>query len=366
MKNLFKKMYSYTAQALYSLYRVARGIDYRLLHYYIMKMNQEQNIDSIMYQLARCLHQILQYRSFAIAIYDKEYNGGIDIWMDPKSDNIAMVNAIKRDFGLQNTYCNIHHFEGGLAEALGSGPAVPGDPALTYTVLDTQTRALLYVAPSRSLLAYHRELLDIVVRNMAALLTKHISMKKLENAALIDPLTQCYNRRGLNGYIDHDIANAERYGSDLSVVMFDIDHFKAVNDTCGHKAGDAVLRAVARSVLATIRKSDYLSRYGGEEFLLVLPETKFSKAIELAERLRKIIENMKINLGDRVITVTASFGVAACKKGWGKAALFQKADEMLYEAKRQGRNRIKPDLRLFYPLSGMPVPVRAEEKSISH
>jgi diguanylate cyclase (GGDEF)-like protein len=101
-------------------------------------------------------------------------------------------------------------------------------------------------------------------------------------------------------------------------------------------------------VLAAIRKSDYLARYGGEEFVLVLPATKFSKAIELAERLRQIIENLKINLDGRVITVTASFGVTTYKRGTDKDALLQKADEMLYEAKRQGRNRIKPDLKVFH------------------
>jgi len=132
--------------------------------------------------------------------------------------------------------------------------------------------------------------------------------------------------------------------------MFDIDYFKNINDTYGHKTGDAVLRAVAKTAQAAIRKSDYLVRYGGEEFVIVLPETKFSKAIELAERLRNIIQNLKITCEEHTVTVTASFGVSAFKKGLNGNTIVKKADEMLYEAKRQGRNRTKPDLRLCLSL----------------
>ena len=148
------------------------------------------------------------------------------------------------------------------------------------------------------------------------------------------------------------MSKAERYGTDISVIMFDIDYFKKINDTYGHKAGDAVLHSFSKSINATIRKNDYLARYGGEEFVLVLPETKLHKALELAERLRKITENLEVKLDDKIIKITTSAGVVSYKNGQNKDSLIQKADELLYEAKKQGRNIIKPGLRLCQKNTG--------------
>ena len=347
MINIFKNLYKNIFNSLQLLYRTARGLDHKILSEYIIKINQKHDIDSIIYQASQCLYDILDYRFFAFAVYDREYNGGVDIWMDPKTDNVAIMNFIQKDFSLQDIYCNVRCFSDTVQGKNQDLSNIDFTDIITYKVMDTQTRALLYLLPRRTMLPYHNELLDIIIKIIATFLSNYINMKKLENAALIDPLTHCYNRRALDGYMDRDMANVERYGSNLAVVMFDIDHFKKVNDTHGHKAGDAVLRAVSKSVLSAIRKGDYLARYGGEEFLLVLPETDFIKALELAERLRMIIENLKINLGNQNIRITASFGVAACKQGMDKNKLIQRADEMLYKAKRYGRNITKPDVRVY-------------------
>ena len=345
--NIFKTLYRNALTSLRFFFRSARGVDHKILNHFIIKINQSRDIDSIIYNVSQCLYYILDCRFFAFAVYDSEYNGVVDIWIDPKTDSTPIVNFIKKDFFPQNTCCNIRYFNDTPGNRKQGLPDIRLTDILSYKVIDNQTRAMLHILPRRTMLNYHSKLISTVVEVLAASLANFINLKKLENAALIDPLTHCYNRRALNAYIDHDIANSERYGSDLSVFMFDIDHFKQTNDAHGHKAGDAVLRAVSKRVLSAIRKSDYLARYGGEEFILVMPETKFSKAIELAERVRKIIENLKISLGDKTINITASFGVMAYKKGTDKNTLFQKVDEMLYEAKRQGRNRIKPDLRLY-------------------
>jgi len=343
MGQILKNVYRNLAASLHFLYRNSRRFDHRLLAHYILKINQLQDIDSIIFHASRCLFSMLDYQLFAFAMYDREYNGGVDLWMDPKLDNMAVVNLIKQDFTPRDVYCNIRYFSHSMGE---SHLHLDLANIISLPVMDTQTRAMLYILPRRTVLSYHRELLDIIVKTIATALANFISLKKLENAALIDSLTPCYNRRALHGHLEHDTASAARYGSDLSIIMFDIDFFKSVNDTFGHSAGDAVLRAVSKSVLAAIRKSDYLSRYGGEEFVLVMPATKFSKAIETAERLRKILENLKISFADKTLSVTASFGVAVFKKGMDKSALLQRADEMLYEAKRQGRNRVKPDLKV--------------------
>lgn len=345
MKKFIRSVYSSLFASIRQAYRSARGEDHRLLTHYILKINQLQDVDSIIYHASRCLHQMLDYQFFAFAMYDQEYNGGIDIWIDPKVDNLSLMGFIKKDFDIPNIYCNVHYFSDGQEPAVTHCDLTS---MLSLSVMDGQTRAMLYIVPRRTVLSYHHELLSIMMKTIATALINFINLKKLENAALIDPLTRCYNRRALDGSLEHDAATAERYQSNLSIAMFDIDFFKRVNDAYGHRAGDAVLRAVSKSVLAAIRKSDYLARYGGEEFVLVLPATKFSKAIELAERLRMIIENLKINIDGRVITVTASFGVATYKRGTDKDVLLQKADEMLYEAKRLGRNRIKPDLKVYH------------------
>jgi diguanylate cyclase (GGDEF)-like protein len=124
--------------------------------------------------------------------------------------------------------------------------------------------------------------------------------------------------------------------------MFDLDHFKQVNDNFGHAAGDEVLREVSKAVLHTVRKSDYAARYGGEEFLLVLPDTSMSMAVELAERLRCVIEGLKITAGADTIKVTSSFGVAGFKRGLSGDRLIMEADAMLYKAKISGRNIVMP------------------------
>jgi diguanylate cyclase (GGDEF)-like protein len=184
-----------------------------------------------------------------------------------------------------------------------------------------------------------------------------MNIKRLQDAAVIDPLTLCYNRRALDEFIDQTIASTRRYGSELSAVMFDLDNFKKINDTYGHQVGDHVLKAVSRTVLATIRKCDYLVRYGGEEFVLLMPETKLGRAVEVADRLRRIIEITAIQCGGTRLHVTASFGVARLKKGYDKNLLLQDADRRLYEAKIKGRNRTMPDMRLFsFEIAPMPDP----------
>ncbi|MCP4714068.1 MAG: GGDEF domain-containing protein [Deltaproteobacteria bacterium] len=364
MKVRIQKLYNTITTAFQLLYRGARGLDHRILSRSIIKISQQQDIDSIIFQAARCLNDILDYRFFAFAVYDQEYNGGVDIWTDHKIDNLPLINRIKNDFAPFDTSWNIRYFPD--VKTPRPTETIANDDILKINVLDNGTRAYMYLLPRRMMLPYHSELLDIIVKIIATAVTNFLNMKKLENAALIDPLTHCYNRRAMDGYLERDLANANRYGSDIALIMLDIDHFKTVNDSYGHKAGDVVLRAVSKCVLSAIRKGDYLARYGGEEFVLVLPETKFSKAIELAERLRVIIENLKINIGNQSINVTASFGVTSGKQGADKDKLIGKADEMLYKAKRSGRNRIKPDLRLFSTHSGQHFHPGKAKNPLSH
>jgi diguanylate cyclase (GGDEF)-like protein len=346
MKNAIKKLLNNTRTAFQFLYTLSRGIDNQIINQYILKISQSQDIDSIAYNAYNCFSDMFECEFFAFAIYDKEYNGGVDIWMEPKLNDTAVIEHIKKDFQTKNEYCNIRSFENPLNTSDKQKSSINTSQIVSLKILDIQSKAMLYILPKRKILSYHEDLFCMIRKILAASLISFLNIKKLENAALADPLTHCYNRRALNSSLDCDIAKAERYGTDISVVMFDIDYFKKINDTYGHKAGDAVLHSFTKSINATIRKSDYLARYGGEEFVLVLPETKLPKALELAERLRKITENLEVKFDDKIIKITTSAGVASYKKGQDKDSLIQKADELLYDAKKQGRNRIKPGLRL--------------------
>ncbi len=165
--------------------------------------------------------------------------------------------------------------------------------------------------------------------------------KKLQEELLIlsitDSLTRVFNRRYIAQKLDEEVARAKRYQRALSVIMLDIDHFKKVNDTYGHAIGDDVLRALAASVKERIRQTDVFGRWGGEEFLLVLPDTPLESAARLAEDLRLQISQLRIF---PVPQVTASFGVTSYRSGDTADTLVQRADDLMYEAKAAGRNRV--------------------------
>ncbi|MCS7173275.1 MAG: GGDEF domain-containing protein [Armatimonadetes bacterium] len=151
-----------------------------------------------------------------------------------------------------------------------------------------------------------------------------------------DPLTGLLNRRGIFAAFDIEAERHRRYGHPLSVVLFDVDHFKRINDRHGHSAGDRVLVRVARIVQGVIRPADSLARWGGEEFLLLLPETPLEGAVDLAERLRREIALQGTELG----SITASFGVAEFHSSDNLGALVRRADAALYRAKERGRNAV--------------------------
>ena len=150
-----------------------------------------------------------------------------------------------------------------------------------------------------------------------------------------------HNRRYFDEAIERELSRCRRYGRALSLLFIDLDHFKRINDTFGHLAGDAVLKEVASAIQKRIRKEDLLSRYGGEEFAVLTPEIDHKGAQAMGEKVRKVIEKHEFSFDGEVIPVTISCGVATLgKKGDEAAALVQRADEKLYEAKESGRNKV--------------------------
>jgi diguanylate cyclase (GGDEF)-like protein len=169
---------------------------------------------------------------------------------------------------------------------------------------------------------------------------------KIKRLSITDPLTGTYNRGYLNERLSQEIKRSARYQHSLSLILCDIDHFKHVNDQYGHLAGDRVLKEFAQSIAGSVRNQiDCTVRYGGEEFVIVLPETNFSSALLLAERLCKSIARHSFHFDNHTIAVTASFGVTGFSPDpsgtkVSPEALLQQADTCLYQAKTQGRNRV--------------------------
>jgi diguanylate cyclase (GGDEF)-like protein len=170
---------------------------------------------------------------------------------------------------------------------------------------------------------------------------------QLASMVLTDPLTGCVNRRGFDQALAREIARAGRAGSELALLALDIDHFKAVNDTLGHLAGDAVLREVGKLLLRAARGGDVVARTGGEEFALILPDTSASGAYQLASRLCEAIRAHRFSNGERGVVLTASIGVVATDASWREdmsnvaEILKGRSDEALYAAKRGGRDRVR-------------------------
>ncbi|MBF0566153.1 MAG: GGDEF domain-containing protein [Nitrospirae bacterium] len=167
--------------------------------------------------------------------------------------------------------------------------------------------------------------------------------KKLKNMIIVDNLTGIYNRRFLDFCIKEELEKHKRYSKPLSLIMFDIDHFKNVNDEFGHQCGDNVLKSITSIVSKTLRSADILARYGGEEFCCLLPETNLQSGIVVAQRLREAISGQETICADFSIKVTASLGVSSVDEDIDSPQkLLDGADKALYAAKRQGRNKVMP------------------------
>lgn len=169
---------------------------------------------------------------------------------------------------------------------------------------------------------------------------EQMMMNELEALSFIDPLTGLCNRRKLNEWIYEYHKIFERYGEPYSLIMVDIDHFKEVNDTFGHPIGDKVLQAFAYLMQVNIRKVDHIGRWGGEEFMLVLPKTTLTQALHLAESIRLEVNGYPFEIAGNK---TASFGVAQVRSGESVEELIERVDKVLYAAKGNGRNQVMSD-----------------------
>ena len=170
--------------------------------------------------------------------------------------------------------------------------------------------------------------------------------RKLFDSAVKDGLTQIYNKKYFLDRIETDFAYAKRHKAMLTLMIFDIDHFKKINDTHGHPAGDYVLRELANLVKRTVRNEDVFARFGGEEFVVLMRDVDDAKALVLAERLRRVVEGNRFEFEGTHVPVTISIGIGTMAANQNppvqdSADLVNRADQYLYKAKRGGRNRVE-------------------------
>ena len=158
--------------------------------------------------------------------------------------------------------------------------------------------------------------------------------------ALRDVLTQLPNREAYNIHLAQEFERLQRYQRPLSLVVCDIDHFKSINDTYGHQAGDKVLRIIARSIASRLRKTDFIARIGGEEFVVLMPETDADQAYGVINKIREAIAKCPFHFKEKPVSITLSFGVTAFAGEDKPEAVFARSDKALYQAKEQGRNRV--------------------------
>jgi len=182
---------------------------------------------------------------------------------------------------------------------------------------------------------------DTIFKYLAGSDVEALYHEEIYRMTIVDGLTQVHNKRYLLEALEKEIARARRYDRPLALLMFDIDHFKAINDGFGHLAGDQVLKDLAAIVAARIRREEIVGRYGGEEFLVILPETDAKGATELAEQIRRLVETYEFVFEKEPIPVTVSIGVGSlASRDIDVSGFIKIADENLYRAKREGRNRV--------------------------
>lgn len=239
-------------------------------------------------------------------------------WMMPGIDGIEICRRMRRESDRLYTYLVLITGHGGRQEML-AGLEAGADDFLAKPIDPAELKARLNTA---------RRILSL--------------QEQLREMALRDGLTGLFNRAAILAALDNELARSRREGRSLGVLLADIDHFKSINDTHGHLAGDAVLREVAGRLRDVLRPYDSVGRYGGEEFLLVLPGCDCLVATTLAERLREHVANKPVQTEDGPITVTLSLGVASTMEENGTTTstdLLRVADGALYSAKHAGRNK---------------------------
>lgn len=245
----------------------------------------------------------------------------------------------------------IQTFKSCLQETLGRGRGYPDPtraaqcqavlPGVLWAIVKAgEILGLIGAARETPFMPEEAELFRIFTLQGESALRNLVLYEQVRNLAIRDPLTGLFNYRYFWDVLPHEIRLSQRYGNPLSLLFLDIDDFKAINDTLGHPLGDTVLKTLAAYLEGALRQADVICRYGGEEFVVLLPQTPQNQALALAERLHQGISQLAVALPQGKLHFTVSIGVAGLQPGMNSEGLVRAADRALYQAKQAGKNRV--------------------------
>lgn len=319
---------------------------------FLTQMSESLNDAELLEKSFTCLQQLFPVLTMHAALCTKDDNGKIaaDLFIAAPKQSQAyrawrerLMESVESLAGGAGVNPKTRSLSLARRAAISALPTDGHILVLPMRVTESFQFFLMLLTPmERNLSRDQAMALDSALRHMALSLKNARSYQEMCNFADRDALTGAYNRRYFEIALSTEIARHQRYDEELSLLLLDIDHFKKINDTWGHLKGDEVLRSVAAVIMATIRQTDYCVRYGGEEFIVLLPHTSNRNAAWLAERLRRKIQKLAFSNGKSRFSISVSIGVASIPAGEGKdgTSLTREADTALYQAKNEGRNRV--------------------------
>ena len=295
---------------------------------------QEKQLRDILTREKKILENILERANFGAFIFKLKNLENIEIEIMDKNkyfDNMIENQDIK-------TFEDFLIFDDDKKELMKRYlRKITADESGIFTINDVimkQDKNIVLKLNMNRISQNHETLILCILQDITE---ESMIIKYFEELSIKDALTGICNRRCLEDKLEEYLTLAKRYNRPLSVIMFDIDFFKHINDSYGHDVGDKVLKTIANIVSSNIRATDILARYGGEEFVIIAPETTLEDAKALAEKLRKKIENFLFEEG---FSITCSFGISSLNQEDTKETILKRVDEALYKAKREGRNRV--------------------------
>jgi two-component system, cell cycle response regulator len=298
----------------------------------VRRLGTSESFDRLADLLSQFVSQVTTYRWMAVLRRDPVR---LAVHTNATSRELALSEA-REALGLEPTTPTVM-IEDDDAASDPEGPA----PMLQTVHFGEQAIGTFALAPRATENKNDRLLVATIARELGGALRMATLVEESRWMATTDALTGLLNRRAFLDSTLREVARAKRYNEPLSVLLLDVDHFKQINDRRGHAAGDMVLSALGRLLNGAVRTCDIVARWGGEEFVLVLPATTLDDAEEVAERVRELLEGATINDGNGdPIPVTASFGVAAYTIGETLEHVIDRADRAMYLAKSGGRNRV--------------------------
>lgn len=320
----------------------------RLSHIaFLQEMNEKQTVEESVLHFSRYIGEILFVDNVDVIIVDPD-NNECFLYRNTGQE-VEKIDVEFQHPALEAARAAPDHTVEWRVDAGGVPPEaalVNYEPAVVRVqpLLRSPNNGVIVISHSEPC-RFDAEML-VECRYLSNALSAHINeirlKMSLEAQAETDGLTGLYNHRIFQERLEYAMAVAGRYGQPMALLLFDIDHFKKFNDTYGHQVGDLVLRELAAVIRSQLRKPDIPARYGGEEFTIILPETPRQGAIELAERLRSVVEKHPFpHPGGDPLSVTVSIGVAAFPDYTEKQKLIEAADQALYRAKEAGRNRVE-------------------------